>query len=375
MKAALKNLERGVRRALLSSLRILSRRKRHLPPGIDFNSCKVLFIRQDRIGDVLISTPLFAALNRRYPGIVLDVLLSRNNHFVLANDRHIRKRWVYTKRLRSAIRTLRDIRSERYDFVVDLMDNPSATSTVILLLAGGKWNVGLKKDNDYACDIVVPLKSRKESHIVERIAQLLSVFGIDPEHERLQIHYTTSPENDRRVEEFLIESGKAASPLIGVNISAGSDTRFWGLANYRKLVHWLVGQYPTSCVVMLSKPSDRERVREITDGLSGVLVAPETTFDSFAAWIRRLSALVSPDTSAVHLAAAFQVPSVILYVQSDRDLRIWEPYNAVCEPLVTQVDDLTTIPVRDVNEAILRLFARLERASPLRRSGTVHEQI
>ena len=373
MKTALKTLERGVRRALLSSLRILSRRKKNLPPGLDFNACKVLFIRQDRIGDVLISTPLFAALKHHYPGIVIDVFMSRNNHFVLANDSQIRKRWVYTKQLFSAIRTLRDIRSERYDFVVDLMDNPSATSTIVLLLAKGKWNVGLKKDNDYACDIVIPLKSRKESHIVERIAQLLSVFGIDPEREKFQIHYTTSPENDRQVEEFLIASGKASYPLIGVNISAGSDTRFWGMANYRKLVHWLVEQYPSSCVVVLSKPSDRERVGEVKNGIPGVLVAPETTFDSFAAWIRRLSALVSPDTSAVHLAAAFQIPSVILYVQSDRDLRIWEPYNTVCEPLVTQVNDLATIPVHEVNEAILRLFARLEMAS-LQRSGKVHEQ-
>ena len=360
MKKALKNVELGVRRFLLSSLRVLARRRQALPPDLDFNQCKILFIRQDRIGDVLISTPIFAALKNHYPGITIDVFLSRNNNFVLANDQEIRKRWVYTKRIGAVLRTLKRIRSERYDFVVDLMDNPSATSTVLMLLAKGTWNVGLQKENAYACDIVVPLRSRKDSHIVERIAQLLSVFGIDPGGEDLQIRYRTSPESDRQVETFLTETGKHSVSLIGVNISAGSDTRFWGVRNYRELVRWLSERFPSSCVVILSKPEDKERVKGILEGNPAAVMVPETSFDSFAAWIRQLSVLISPDTSAVHLAAAFHVPSVILYVQSNTDLRIWEPYNTVCEPLVTRVDDLTTISLRDVTAAVDRLVSRTD---------------
>ena len=89
-----------------------------------------------------------------------------------------------------------------------------------------------------------------------------------------------------------------------------------------------------------------------------MVLAPETSFDGFAAWIKRVSLLVTPDTSAVHLAAAFNVPSVVLYVQSNPELRIWEPYKAPSVPLVTSVDDLTTISVAQVHQAVQTLVRR-----------------
>ncbi|MEX2190673.1 MAG: glycosyltransferase family 9 protein [Bacteroidota bacterium] len=357
MKELGKKIERWIRRALLSSLRWLARSRKPFPVTADIDSSKILFIRQDRIGDVLISTPLFTSLRNHFPHVILDVLLSTNNHFVLDNSRLIRKRWIYTKRLFSSWKSLMGIRRERYDFVVDLMDNPSATSTVIMLLSGGKRTVGLQKENAYACDIVVPLKSRKEIHIVDRIAQLLTVFGIDPDRETLRIQYDASESSVNDVSDILKEKGLEFAPLIGLNISAGSETRFWGIENYRSLLDVLRAEYPGVTVVMLSKPSDAGRTKEIIVGKSGVITAPETTFDGFAAWIKRLSLLVTPDTSAVHLAAAFYVPSVVLYVQSNPELRIWEPYNAVSEALISPLDDLKTISVDQVRMAVQRVAA------------------
>ena len=74
--------------------------------------------------------------------------------------------------------------------------------------------------------------------------------------------------------------------------------------------------------------------------------------------IKRLSFLISPDTSAIHLASAFGIPSVVLYVQSDKSLRIWEPYGTEYEAVVTDVDNLSTIPVTDVQAALKKLIER-----------------
>jgi len=46
----------------------------------------------------------------------------------------------------------------------------------------------------------------------------------------------------------------------------------------------------------------------------------------------------------VHLAAAFGVSAVCMFVQSDKNLRIWDAYKSTAENLVTDVDDLSTIP-------------------------------
>jgi ADP-heptose:LPS heptosyltransferase len=359
----LKPVEIGFRRFLLRVLGLFVKRGRTLPASIDFSSKKYLFVRQDRIGDVLVSTPLIHALKEKYPNATVDFLLSSNNHFVLENEPLVRKRWIYKKTLSSALEILKTVRSVQYDFVIDLMDNPSATSTVLCAFAGGRWNVGLSKENAYIYDLVVPLISRKDHHIVDRLAMLLTVFGLDPKGTDFSVHYNVQAESTQFAKRFLANSGVEQGKLIGINVSPGEGTRFWGIENYRGLIRWLRREHHENPLIVLYQPSDKAVAQQIVQPFPDVKLSPETkTFDQFAAIVEKLSVLVTPDTSAVHLAAAFSIPSVVLYVQSDKDLRIWEPYRSLSESLVTDVDDLRTIALDDVTRAVNRLFASLNPA-------------
>jgi ADP-heptose:LPS heptosyltransferase len=355
----LKRIEILLRRFLIFVFGFFIRRRNLSSNAIDFNSSKILFIRQDRIGDVLVSTPIFASIKAHYPSAIVDVLLSENNHFVLINDLLIRKRWIYQKKLSKVISLVRSIREEKYDFAVDMMDNPSVTSTFLCLLSGARWNVGIAKDNNYVYDIRVPMLSRRETHIVDRIAQLVKPFHIDPKTENFSIRYFTSPKSDDFAEEFLSANQLCKHPLVGINISAGGKARFWGIENYRALLSFMTERFPELCPILLYQPSDKDEATKIVKDNKTVVLSPVTkTFDQFAAFIKRLSLLVSPDTSAIHLASAFNIPSVVLYVQSDKTLRIWEPYRTDHEVVVTDVDDLSTIPVTDVQAALKKLIER-----------------
>ncbi len=354
----LKSVEIGFRRLLLRLLGLFIKRWKLLTPGMDFNGCKFLFVRQDRIGDVLVSTPLFAALKGRYPSATVDILLSRNNCFVLDNEPLIRKRWVYDKNVFSIMRLLRNLRAEQYDFVIDLMDNPSATSTLLLALAGGTWNVGLAKENSYVYDINVPLLSRKDTHIVDRLLELLQVFKVEENRTSLRLRYQVSTPSGVFAKEFWKGQDFDGRAVIGVNISPANGARYWGVQNFRELCRSLQEEFPQRPILLLFDPTEKEQAMAIASSTPNVVLSPEThSFDQFAAVVQRLSLLVTPDTSAVHLAAAFQIPSVVLYVQSNKDLRIWEPYNAPHEALVTDVDDLKTIPPQHVLAAIRRLLS------------------
>ncbi|MCI0706124.1 MAG: glycosyltransferase family 9 protein [Ignavibacteriae bacterium] len=344
-----KEAEIGFRKFLVLFLGLFIHRSRAFDSLEDFNSSKFLFIRQDRIGDVLVSTPLFPLLKERFPAATIDILLSRNNYSVLENEPFIRQRWLYEKSIASTWKLIRALRREKYDVVIDLMDNPSATSTLFLALAGGKWNVGLTKDNSYVYDVKVPLPSRKDVHIVDRLAQLLTPFGVKLDSKKLHIRYNPTHSSDLFAEHVWQANGFVGRKVIGINISSGSKARFWGESNFRGLVQELAKSYPDSVALLLYHPRDEQHVRTIADSLANAVVCPPTdSFDQFAAVIKRLNILVTPDTSAVHLAAAFQIPSVVLYVQSNKELRIWEPYNAPTVSLVTDVDDLTAISVSAV---------------------------
>jgi ADP-heptose:LPS heptosyltransferase len=354
-----KSIELWFRRMLIQLLGRLFQRKNALQSNIDFNTCKFLFIRQDRIGDVLISTPLFGALKKHYPAAILDVLLSESNYFVLENDPLIHTRWMYRKKIGNILSLIRALRNECYDFVIDLMDNPSTTSTVLCLLINARWNVGIDKDNRFVYDIIVPMLSRRETHIIDRIAQLLIPFHIDPCLEKIDVRYYTSFESEKFVDYYLRQNNMVFHPIIGVNISAGSDARFWGVENFKELLNHLRKIYPGYKSLLLYQPTDERRAQMIAESNQNIVLSPITSsFDQFAAFVKRLSFLVTPDTAAVHLASAFKVRTVVLYVQSNKALRIWEPYKIDNECIVTDADDLSMIPVAQVQDALGRLIRR-----------------
>jgi ADP-heptose:LPS heptosyltransferase len=355
----LKSAEILSRRFLVHALKLVAKRKRPLPPDIDFNRCKFLFVRQDRIGDVLISTPLFSLLKKRYPDAIVDFLLSPKNHFVLENDPLIRKRLLYKKTAKDIIGLMREVRREKYDFVIDLMDNPSTTSTFICLLAKGSWNVGLCKENAYIYDLPVPLLSRKETHIVERTAQVLTAFNINPANEKLALHYHSSKVSEFFAETFIRQAGLYGKTIIAINVSPAHGIKYWGKKNYQALISKVAEAYPTIAILVLFEPSDKLEAEAIAQSSEKAILSPETkSFDHFVALLKHADFLVTPDTSAVHLATAFHIPAVALYFQHDKELRIWEPYGVDSETLVSHVHGVQTILPNDVFAAFERLYGR-----------------
>ena len=112
-------------------------------------------------------------------------------------------------------------------------------------------------------------------------------------------------------------------------------------------------------MLVLFQPTDKGEAKAIAQSSGNVILSPETkSFDRFAALLKHASFLVTPDTSAVHLAAAFQIPAVALHFQPDRTIRIWEPYGVDCENLVSAEPGLQAISPGDVFRAFGRLYER-----------------
>jgi ADP-heptose:LPS heptosyltransferase len=353
----LKRAELWVRRRVVRTFGALVHRRSNPPTPADLASARILLIRQDRIGDVLVSTPLIAALRDALPALQIDLLLSTNNVAALPGLSGIRKAWVYERTFLSMVRLVRQLRREQYDVAMDLMDNPSATSTAFCVLSGARWTVGLEKENDYSYDVRVPLRSRRDYHIIERLSPLAEPFGINAAEAERSVVYTPQQSSRDLAHALMRERGILQHRKIGVNISAGSERRFWGTDRYRDIVAFLSERHPEAAILILCKPGDRDRADEIVrDQSRAWVVPPSTSFDAFAACVAHLDALITPDTSVVHLASAFKVPAVVLYIQSNPDLHIWEPYATPHAPVVTTVDDLASISTEAVRRAWIDLL-------------------
>jgi len=80
---------------------------------------KILFIRNDKIGDALVTVPVLRDLKLNYPEIQIHVLDSEVNHFIFSGLDFIDKLYTFTGDNRNITRNA--IKKENYDAVIDLV--------------------------------------------------------------------------------------------------------------------------------------------------------------------------------------------------------------------------------------------------------------
>src|SRR3954466_6902216 len=111
----LKRLEQWWRRLCIRLLVRLMRRPSDRQP--DWSAPRrVLFLRHDRVGDMIVSTGIIRSIARSHPKITLDVLASPLNAGVLDGADYVRDVIVFNKKkLSSYFPTARRLRRARYD--------------------------------------------------------------------------------------------------------------------------------------------------------------------------------------------------------------------------------------------------------------------
>ncbi len=354
----LKSLERYLRRGFLAATdRLFAGDFVTTPRNALALGCspRVLLLRQDRIGDVLVSVPVIRALRRRYPRAEIHMLFSRTNYGVReAVQPYIDQAWRYDKTPASAVRLMRALRREHYDVVVDLMDNPSMNSQLVARGCGARCRVGIRHERAGHYTHAVQLLDRQRVHIVERIAQLLLPFGIDPSQVPLDLEYQLS-ESDRALARDRL--GPTNRPLrFGVNISGASKARYWGVDNFIACIRWMRDFDSRFAISVGGAPAYRADIAAIAAAAGTGIIPTLSAFHDFAAMIREFDLLLTPDTSVLHLGAAWKIPTVGLFHRWPGAPLPWYPYRSPYRAAL-HPDGVARIPVAEVREAIRSLVA------------------
>jgi ADP-heptose:LPS heptosyltransferase len=346
--AALKPLERRFRHLLLSghgpfSGRLIARPADALPLG---ERPSILFIRAERIGDVLVSVPVLRGVRRRYPGARLDLLVSRSNYAVRrAAAAWVNQVWCYEKRMMPTLGLIRRLRRADYDVVVDLSHDPSVTSRLAARWSGASRILGMLHEEPAFLTHGVRALPRRRVHIVRRIAELLLAFGVDPDTEDLRLEYPLT-DADRELARTRL-APLTRSYRLGVNVSARGPEKQWGQANFAAAIRDLLRLDRRFEAVVCGSPDDREQVEAVAAATGAAAVPPLADFHEFATMINACDLLLTPDTCTVHLAAAWRIPMVGLF-HAHPAMLPWTPYESPHRAIVHQGASTEVPPVRVV---------------------------
>src|SRR5262245_4422747 len=98
MAPRLKRLEQSWRKLWIRLLVRLMRRASDSEPDLGSAPRRVLFLRHDRAGDMLLSTGVMRAIAGSYPAISLDVLASPVNASLVEHARYLNDVIVFDKK-------------------------------------------------------------------------------------------------------------------------------------------------------------------------------------------------------------------------------------------------------------------------------------
>ncbi|GBD90275.1 lipopolysaccharide core heptosyltransferase RfaQ [bacterium BMS3Abin04] len=340
----MKNIELFLRKILLRIILLLhSNRKNQSLPKFD-GKTKILFIRLNRIGDALITTPLISEVkNRLNPDIY--ILSDKKNKFIFHSIIERNKVVTFRKGLPGFLNTLKWINKMNFDVIVDTHDDVSTTVTFLTALSHAPRKFALDKKNRTVYTDTIEKPDSSKVHIVERVVKISELFGIKIKYDNINIIYKPASESIEIADNFIKDNFPTKHYLLGINISAGSEARFWGIERFRKLLN-VLSNYKNLDIVVLRSPKDENLAEKITNGK--FIIFNDHSFDELAAMISKLDMLFTPDTSAVHLASAFKVPVFGLYVHYNTKDMIWTPYKSKFKAIITEEPTLENLSYNKV---------------------------
>lgn len=346
----MKKIEIILRKIFLKLLVIFKKVDQDHSEIISSKPHNILFIRLNRIGDALVTTPLLYEIKKNLD-CKITVLASRYNYFVFNNPKLTDEVIIFNKSIKSFIRF---INQKKFDVIVDLHDDVSTTVSYLVAFSKCKNKIGFRKGTEKLYTILVDKLDPSKYHVVDRLMEFTKPFKISYNPDKVNIIYTPQNESIKSVNSYIEKHFSTNNFLIGINISAGSNSRFWGRKNFREIIAAL-NNYGVN-IVILCIEKDLKHAWEIAG--KEIPIYYRNSFDAFVAIISKINLLFTPDTSIVHIASAFQVPVFGLYVKYNTDHVIWYPYKSDYEVIVTKDPTLENIKSELVKEKFIPFFEK-----------------
>lgn len=293
---------------------------------------RILVVRQHHeIGDLLLATPLFAALRRGFPGAAVDLLVNRYAARAVEGNPDLAEVLVLDRKALWNPATLRRwwrrLRGVGYDLAVVSSTNTSSFMNGLLARLTGAPVVGFETRPQGArwgedlYHLLVPWRGdgRPQWDVNLDLARALDCPVDDP-----RLVFRVEPEARDWARGWLGEhapDGRCVGVFIGGDVSR-SD-RLWDAENAAEVVRAIGGRWravligapgPEECLV-------REVARRLGDGRVPVAVTP--AFGRLAGLLSELDALVTTDGAVLQLAAA--VGCSVTGIFFGTDPAVWAP--------------------------------------------------
>lgn len=317
-KRALIGLSEPFLRALFGAYRLGT-----LDLGRDLPSSpsRILVVRLDSIGDVLLSEPAIAALRRRFPQARLDVVVGAAGKSILEGHPAIDNLILYEapwhaawrgqvvswrKQLGGLLRILARLRRGRYDLAYELRGD--FRDIAFAAASGARARVG-NGERGGGFFLTRDVRPPATAHHLEKALAIAAASGACGPVETPRLYLS---ESDRALAQSLLPLVENA-PYVALHLGAGFPSKCLPVGRFATIARELAlrGIRP----VVVGGPDDAPRLAELRALLDIPLVdlVGRLTVKETAAVLARCSLFIGNDSGPMHLAAAMGTPVVAAF--------------------------------------------------------------
>ena len=282
---------------------------------------RILIVRTDRIGDVVLSTPTITAARKAFPNAYIAVMVSPQTREIVNGNPSLNEVIVYDKKgVFQTLRFAKCLKNKKFDLALIL--HSTNRVNLISFLAGIPKRVGYARGKmDFLLTDRLPYKKRLgEKHEAEYSLDVLRSIGVDARISQLVM--PVRKENEENIDGLLKESGLGQGErIIVLHPGASCISKMWPQENFARVADILVEKFDAR-ILLVSAP---EHVR-IGEGIRGlmknrpVFLCGETSLGDLAALFKRTNLFISNDSGPVHIACAIGVPVISIFGRKDTGL-------------------------------------------------------
>lgn len=257
---------------------------------------RILCIKEDEIGDLVLALPVFEMLRLQYPDAHITLLCRPFGQALLKYSPHLNRVVCQYDQLET-----------RYDLLIDLRGTPASTRFALFHPPSYRLDRG-----------TIRYHQRKRGHHpseAETYRELLQPL-LDPINRRDQSRIFIGPEEEKAARQFLHDHGLKKFALF--HTGARRMLKKWPLERMAEVMNLLQQEYGLSPVLV----GDAEDARD-AESLKPLLKAELTIAAGkvsllvFAALCREASFFLGNDSGPLHIAAAMGNPALGLFGPGD----------------------------------------------------------
>lgn len=295
---------------------------------------RILIIRPDRIGDVILTTPLIKAVKRSFPDSFVGVMVGSYTAPLLDGNPYIDVIITDDPEGKDAGKSgfwnqVSELR--KYKFDTGLMPLPRERHAWMMLLAGIKTRIGvggkiyqiLTGTKSVSRNKYIPLR-----HEADYVMDLGRRIGITTDELLPEVFLTDKERKKAKI--FFEERGiDFSKPLVGINPGSKGSSPNWPPEKYVQLAEQLVDDVQLFINVG-PKNSGLEKYFSHLNTRS-IVYAPNDLRELMQL-VSQLSVLMAPSTGTLHIAAALKIPTVALFCPlSACSPQLWGPLGNTAE--------------------------------------------